>query len=451
MRSEEVPGKSAACRGPRGARAALSGIAKGAGLALGLALGLGLAAAGAGSLAHAAPPASTAATMCLLGGQVVDPTHQSVSRADVVIDGDRITRVGPEAGAGCAGRTIDVRGKFVMPGLIDLHVHLEGNPSPTEVAAEDPGIEATMQLVLRTGLMDMLDLAPNPSVSFPLRDKLRGALNYPGLRVAAVIFLSGRSQSADQDRALVRKQAGWRPDVLKVIPFDSPSFGATLGEASKLGIKTVVHINTWEEARAAVEAGATVITHFQDSVVIPDELVRLMAARHTLLLPTLAVQCEIGRLSKTPALLDDPLLAQVTTPALRQQYRQREQYTDKARRWVRWQQSDCVANDFVSLRKLRDAHVTFLAGSDTGNLGTFQGYSTHRELELMAEAGLSPWDTLRAATTRAAEFLGIKWGIGAGLPANLLVLDGSPVDSISNTRRIARVIYRGRLVVGAQP
>ena len=192
-----------------------------------------------------------------------------------------------------------------MPGLIDWHVHLEGNPSPTEVAAEDPGIEATMQLVLRTGLMDMLDLGSRLKCrSFPLRDKLRGALNYPGLRVAAVIFLSGRSQSADQDRALVRKQAGWRPDVLKVIPFDSPSFGATLSEAGKLGIKTVVHINTWEEARAAVEAGATVITHFQDSAVIPDELVRLMAARHTLLLPTLAVQCEIGRLSKTPALLD---------------------------------------------------------------------------------------------------------------------------------------------------
>lgn len=308
-----------------------------------------------------------------------------------------------------------------------------------------------MQLVLaRTGLMDMLDLAPNPEVSFPLREKLRGSVHYPGLRVAAVIFLSGRGQSAEQDRALVRKQAQWRPDVLKVIPFDAPAFDATLGEARKLGIKTVVHINTWEEARAAVQAGATVITHFQDSAVIPDDLVRLMAARRTLLLPTLAVQCEIGRFSKTPALLDDPLLAQVTSPELRQQYRQREQYSDKARRWVRWQQSDCVANDFASLRKLRDAHVTFLAGSDTGNLGTFQGYSTHRELELMAEAGLSPWDTLRAATTRAAEFLGIKWGVGEGLPANLLVLDASPVEQISNTRRISQVIYRGRVVSATQ-
>lgn len=441
MGSDEVQRKSAApAAPPRRWRPARQ-------LTRHLALVLGLCA----RAGHAAPPASAAATLCLVGGQVVDPAQQRVTQADVVIEGERIAKVGPAAGAGCVGRTVHVQGKFVMPGLIDLHVHLEGNPSPTDLAAEDPGIEATMQLVLaRTGLMDMLDLAPNPEVSFPLREKLRGSVHYPGLRVAAVIFLSGRGQSAEQDRALVRKQAQWRPDVLKVIPFDAPAFDATLGEARKLGIKTVVHINTWEEARAAVQAGATVITHFQDSAVIPDDLVRLMAARRTLLLPTLAVQCEIGRFSKTPALLDDPLLAQVTSAELRQQYRQREQYSDKARRWVRWQQSDCVANDFASLRKLRDAHVTFLAGSDTGNLGTFQGYSTHRELELMAEAGLSPWDTLRAATTRAAEFLGIKWGVGEGLPANLLVLDASPVEQISNTRRISQVIYRGRVVSATQ-
>lgn len=404
-----------------------------------------------GSAGHAAPPASAPPRLCLTGGQVVDPERKTITRADIVIEGERIARVGPGAGASCAGRIVDVSGKFVMPGLIDLHVHLEGNPSPTDRAAEDPGIEATTQLVMRTGLLDMLDLAGDPSILAPLRDKLRASNRHANLHFAAPVFLNGRLQSEREVREQVQRQAAWRPDFIKIIPFEEPAFAAAIAESTRLGLRTIVHINTWEEARVAVEAGATAITHLQDEVVIPDDLVRLMAARGTRLVPTIAMQCDLARYSKTPALLEDPLLKQVTTPALRQQYREQQQFTEKARRWVKWQQDDCVAKDFVSLRKLRDAHLTILAGSDTGNLGTFQGYSTHRELELLAEAGIPPWDALQAGTTKAAEFLGVPWGVSAGRPANLLVLDASPVDDVRNTRRIAKVIYRGVVSFSCAP
>lgn len=398
-----------------------------------------------------APAASAPATLCLVGGQVVDPARQTITRADVVISGERIVRVAPAAGAGCTGRTLDVRGKFVMPGLIDLHVHLEGNPSPTDRAAEDPGIEATAQLVLRTGLLDMLDLAGDPSVLSSLRDKFRTTSRHASVHFAAPVFLNGRMQSERDVRAQVRQQAAWRPDFIKIIPFEQPAFAAAISESTKLGLRTIVHINTWEEARVAVQAGATAITHLQDEVIIPDDLVQLMVARKTRLVPTMSMQCDLARYSKTPELLEDPLLKQVSSAALRQQYRERQQFTEKAQRWVRWQEADCVANDFASLRKLRDAHLTILAGSDTGNLGTFQGYSIHREVELFAEAGIPAWDALQSATTKAAEFLGVPWGIGAGLPANLLVLDASPVEDVRNTRRIAKVVYRGAVVSSSTP
>ncbi len=393
--------------------------------------------------AYAAPAALPPTTTCITGGQIVDPAHKTVTRADIVIEDERIARIGPGAGASCAGRTVNISGKFVMPGLIDLHVHLEGNPSPTDRAAEDPGIEATTQLVMRTGLFDMLDLAGDPSVLAPLRDKLRTSHRHASLHFAAPVFLNGRLQSERDVRQQVRQQAAWRPDFIKIIPFEEPAFAAAISESTKLGLRTIVHINTWEEARIAVAAGATAITHLQDEVIIPDDLVQLMVAHNTRLVPTMSMQCDLARYSKTPALLEDPLLKQVSTPALRQQYRERPQFTEKAQRWVRWQEADCVAKDFVSLRKLRDAHLTILAGSDTGNLGTFQGYSIHREMELFAEAGIPAWDALQAATTKAAEFLGVPWGIGAGLPANLLVLDASPLVDVRNTRRIAKVIYRG--------
>src|SRR5690242_1108720 len=79
-------------------------------------------------------PAARAEELCLVGGQVIDPGTRTVAAADVVIDGTTIARVGPGAGRGCRGRRLDVAGRFVMPGLIDLHVHGWGNPSPTEEA-----------------------------------------------------------------------------------------------------------------------------------------------------------------------------------------------------------------------------------------------------------------------------------------------------------------------------
>lgn len=81
--------------------------------------------------------------------------------------------------------------------------------------------------------------------------------------------------------------------------------------------------------------------------------------------------------------------------------------------------------------------------------GVIQGYSLHRELVLLVEAGLSTWDTLGAATTRAGEFLGRRFGVEPGDVANLVVVDASPIDDIANTQRIEMVVLRGRVVYDA--
>ena len=87
-----------------------------------------------------------------------------------------------------------------------------------------------------------------------------------------------------------------------------------------------------------------------------------------------------------------------------------------------------------------------LTGTDAGNLGVFQGYSVHRELELFVDAGLSEWEALRAATTNAAAFLGERWGVAPGDEATFVILDGSPIEDISNTQRIHAVVQRGVVV-----
>ena len=89
-----------------------------------------------------------------------------------------------------------------------------------------------------------------------------------------------------------------------------------------------------------------------------------------------------------------------------------------------------------------------LVGTDAGNWGTIHGYSVHRELILLVEAGLSPWEALAAATTNAGNLLGRHYGVRPGDEANLVILDASPIDDIANTQRISAVISRGKLVFG---
>jgi imidazolonepropionase-like amidohydrolase len=95
---------------------------------------------------------------------------------------------------------------------------------------------------------------------------------------------------------------------------------------------------------------------------------------------------------------------------------------------------------------LADAGVTILAGTDSGLPGTIQGYSLHRELIKLVEAGLSPWQALAAGTTKAGTFLGQSYGVTPGSVANLVVLAASPIEDIRNTQRIAHVIHRGSIV-----
>ena len=98
------------------------------------------------------------------------------------------------------------------------------------------------------------------------------------------------------------------------------------------------------------------------------------------------------------------------------------------------------------MHRLHAAGIRILAGTDAGNWGLIHGYSLHRELVRLVEAGLSPREALGASTTDAGEFLGRRFGVQTGDAANLVVLDASPLDNIANTQRISMVVMRGQVV-----
>lgn len=376
---------------------------------------------------------------------MVSPANRTITRADLTIRGSRIVSVSTNQNT-CAGKTLNISGAFVVPGFVDTHVHVWGNPSPVaEANDEEWGEEGTAKRTLQTGVVGFLSMSAEAE-DVALRERLRNSPQHTQFVLAAPTYTA--AASAREARLRIASMVKRGPELIKLFAGGS-QIAAMVGQARTMGKKTVVHIANWKDARAAVMAGATAITHLEDEAIIPNDLVQEMVKRKTVSIPTLAVQCDMALLADPmhpPQWWNDPLLQKVVGSQVRADYENILHFSDKSRRTIAWQKAGCTTNDFASIKRLRDAGVRILAGSDTGNLGTFQGFSLHREMQLLTEAGLSNWEALAAGTTQAAEFLQLPFGVTEGAEASLVVLEKSPIEDIKNTRRIRYVIHHGKLL-----
>ena len=414
-------------------------------------------------LAVLACAASAAAQdLVLTNATIVDPAARTTARGSIWIEGGRIAGRGAAPPASARGERIDLQGRWVVPGLVDLHTHAFGNQAPGG-AIDAVGTQANATRILRAGVTALLDLFNDEAAIFALRDRQRA-----GEVGGAEIFASGPCFTATKGhcseygiptriidspadvRTELAELAPKRPDVIKVVydhgegtlpSIDRATLEALVAGARQLGLKTIVHVGTWEDVRHAVRAGAAVVTHVARDGPVPDDVMTLIAAQRTLHIPTLTVHTDMQAFFDTPALVDSPLMAALTTDAIRNAYRKSPALTPEqaARRRAAGAQS------IASVGRLHRAGVPMLTGTDGGNPGVVQGYSVHRELIRLVEAGLSPWEALAASTTKAGEFLGQRYGVQAGDAANLVVLDASPLDDISNTQRISMVVMRGQV------
>jgi len=411
--------------------------------------------------------------LVLTNARIVDPAARTITPGAIWIEGGRIVGSGAQAPDDAPGDRIDLGGEWVIPGLTDLHTHSFGNAAP-DGAFDGGGTEETARRVPRAGVTAFLDLFSVEDYILPLRDRQRaGELGGAAIFAAGPCFTATGGHCSEYGTPTrlidspgdahreVAELAPKHPDVVKVVydhydygpgtlpSIDRATFEALVEEARAQGLKTVVHVGTWDDVRDAVMAGVTAVTHVPGGVVVPPDLVELMASRGTLHIPTLAVHTDLAELFRHPELADSPLLAAVTSESVRAVFRQDlSVLPDRPRSWINAQHAS-RADRLESVRRLYEAGVPMLTGTDAGNWGVFQGYSVHREMIRLVEAGVSPWDALAAATTRAGAFLGRKYGVAPGDEANLVVLDASPIDDIANTQRIRMVVLRGGVVFGS--
>lgn len=404
--------------------------------------------------------------LVLTNAQIVDPAARTTVRGSIWIEQGRIVGRGPEPPATARGERIDVKGRWVIPGLTDLHTHSNMNVAPGGLF-ERPGTEVTATRILRAGVTALLDLfAPEDDI-LRLRDRQRsGQVGGAEIFAAGPCFTATKGHCTEYPtptrvidspadaRRQLEELAGKRPDVIKVV-YDHENYGpstmpsidratldALIAAATAHRLKTVVHIGTWEDVRHASLAGATAVTHVPRDEIVPSDVIELMVARRTQHIPALVQLADLTEFADNPTLLDSPLLAALSSDSARAAYRR--PLPNRTPERIA-QQRARIAGFIESVRRLHAAGVPMLAGTDAGNVGVVQGYSVHRELIRLVQAGLSPWEALAASTTRAGEFLGRSFGVQAGDVANLVALDASPIDDIGNTQRIVMVVVRGQV------
>lgn len=392
---------------------------------------------------------------------VID-TNSGAAHPDmtVVVRGNRIASVGKETSLPDNARVIDGRGKFLIPGLWDMHVHLSWTT------------ESALPLLLANGVTSVRDLGSRLEQLDAWRANIAsGVMAGPRIFRAGPI-LNGQSFNAyqlvpgnpDETRGAARALHAAGVDFLKVHRrFPRDSYFALVDEAKKLGLTVVGHIPMTVSPAEASDAGQATIEHtetlfegtfaaFIRDQPMPDAVRRWrdtpeanalfakFVANGTPVTPMLvAVHSIVQTLDRTRP--PDPRRRYVA----RSLHAETEKLLAKAKPGALEEWKAMAAELRAVTGQMARAGVTLLAGSDIAS-SRVPGFTLHDELALLVQSGLTPLQALQSATRAPARVMKKEEDHGAveaGNVADLVLLDGNPLVDIHNTQRISAVIFDG--------
>jgi len=431
------------------------------------------------------------ATVAIVGATLIDGTG-SAPVPDAVVVTRRGLIVCAGARPGCSvppgAHRIDARGKWVIPGLIDAHVHFsqtgwfDGRPDAADLrdrfpyAKVEAELEAHPQRFFRSylcsGVTSVFDVggypwtwelrdrfaddprAPRIAAAGPLLSTIDFWLNLPGQQ--QFIFMANDSVV----RETIRTHAAFHSDAVKlwyIMPSQPPDTArmqalvrVAADESHRQHLPFIVHATGLWEAKDAIQAGADVLVHSVFDKPVDDEFLELARSHKIVYIPTLTVgegYIEAGKGAVDGRLYplacaDSASRALVASGPVHPQ-RGKEWWTDTTA--IRTTERE-LATGKANAKRVQDAGITLAVGTDAGNPGTLHGPSIYRELELTADAGLTLMEILVAATRNGARAMGREREVGtveAGKAADLVVLDADPLAAAGNFQRIRWVIKGG--------
>jgi imidazolonepropionase-like amidohydrolase len=421
-------------------------------------------------------------------------TGEQVPHRTVIVSGERIAEVKDSRGVKppTGAKIVDGTGKYLIPGLWDMHVH----------AMYPPRLDSWMLLFVANGVLGIRDMGSPMKMADVkhLREEI-AAGSQPGPRIIdAGPILDGQKQpppfsdffiqvtGTAQGRDLVRSIKSEGFDFVKVysgLPRDI--YFAIVDEAKAQGIAFAGHVPTSVSALEASDAGQKSMEHMfgiylacsdreselrselrKGGTELPareqrrlevDEAMasyddakaanvfKHLAKNKTWQVPTLTVFSR-GKLRADNPVFSDARLRYIP-PSIQQNWnevgKQRVGTADEIEIW-----NKSFAKRLSILGAMHRAGIPVLAGTDTGwyNAYSYPGFELHEELQLLVRAGLTPLEALRSATVNPARFLGMQGNLGTiekGKLADIVLLRADPLQDIANTQKIEAVVANGRL------
>jgi imidazolonepropionase-like amidohydrolase len=419
-----------------------------------------------------------------------DPNEALAQDQTILIEGERIRKIGASADFKVPKQAtvIDATGKWVIPGLIDGHVHFfqSGNlytrPDAAdfnkyrsyadEVKRNKERLPTTFKVWLASGVTGVVDIG-GPLWNFEMRDLARATAAAPHVAVAGpLVSMVGRTQldlgdppiirvdTTEEARALVRRELKLKPNYIKVWFINRPGddlaaqtaiVRAAGDTAHAAGVPLAVHATELVVAKAALKAGADFLVHSVFDAPVDDEFIALLKERRALYCPTLFVNngyayALSNQWKATPEekrLADPRILASMHDL----DRMPKDAIPQRVAELIRKHAAPAKpAIAMQNLKKLWDAGIPIVMGTDAGNIGTVHGPSVFREMAYMQEAGLTPLQVLRSATTNAAKALRMEKDVGSitkGKLADLVILDADPLADVGNLSHAYRVLKGG--------
>ncbi|HUF35677.1 MAG TPA: amidohydrolase family protein [Gemmatimonadales bacterium] len=397
--------------------------------------------------------------------------ERTLPNQTVVVRGDRIVEIGPASRVRVpeGGVRVDGRGKYLIPGIAEMHAHIPGGQ------AADSIVERTLFLYVSGGITTVRGMLGHPR-HLELRARTaRGELLGPTIYASGPSLNGNTIPTPEAAAKAVTEQQAAGYDLLKIHPGVSRlAFDALVAAARRAGIPYAGHVPKDVGIARAIEAGYATIEHldgYLEAMVREGAPVQgsesaffgMNLGEHLdeAKLPALVrATREAGVWNVPTQVLMENLISAGTAQELARRPEMRYVAPGTLAQWTEAKNTmlqetgstEASARRMIEVRRklikaLHAAGAGLLLGSDAPQVWNVPGFSTHRELESLVAAGLTPWQALETGTRNVAVYFGTLGETGtveAGKRADLILLDADPLADIRNTTRRAGVMVRGR-------
>ncbi len=374
----------------------------------------------------------------------------------ILIRGDRIEAVGKKIKIPADAKIIDADGRVAMPGLADMHVHLAAGWS--EDGRDVLGYQSRLNALVYAGVTTVFDTGN----FLPFVAQLRQEIDAGRIVGPMIYYVGPLIESADPNWpaiSLSLTSTAQAPGIVKYLKnncadavkaygrLSGPQIRSLVFAARKESLPVIVDVWVRNGAEHLLTSGLRAFAHTPGRVT--EDTINTMKEREIFIITTHAGTEASSRL-RHPSYLQHPLIADTINSKILDDLRNEAalELTDREKENLEFK-SAFIEQVQENVKKLWDAGVPLVAGTDGTTKGLFLGEGIHRELELLVAAGLTPLDAITAATKNAARLMEDEgeWGtLDAGKRADILLVKGRPDLNISDTRNVEVVIQRGRII-----